>query len=124
MAKKRRNLKVKRSTPKAENLEGSRPIEIFYSIYFYDASSEDKEPVQQFQFHSLTVPYAFSKGDFVDPSGWGTQSLPPDDVYEVTNVEHQLTLPGSPPQGQHNIIISMKAVRKSEGEKFHGASRI
>jgi hypothetical protein len=88
-------------------------MEMRYRVEFYDGSISDEEVVNSFEV--TTAPYAFSVGDFVDPSGWGGKNpLPPDEHYQIIAVEHQLSLVDMPEdqQGQHNVAIAMKAVKK------------
>ena len=88
-------------------------MEMRYRVEFYDGSISDEEVVNSFV--TTTAPYPFSIGDFVDPSGWGGKNhLPPDEHYQIIAVEHQLSLVDTPEdqQGQHNVAIAMKTVKK------------
>jgi hypothetical protein len=88
-------------------------MEMRYRVEFYDGSINDEEVVNSFEV--TTAPYAFSVGDFVDPSGWGGKNpLPPDEHYRIIAVEHELSFVDTPEdqQGQHNVAIAMKAVKK------------
>jgi hypothetical protein len=87
------------------------PIKMLYRVEFYNGAISDKDVVNSFE--PATVPYAFSIGDFVDPFGWGGKNpLPRDEHYQITSVEHQLTLPDSPQEGLHNVAVSLKAVKR------------
>ena len=88
-------------------------MEMRYRVEFYDGSISDKEVINSFE--TTTAPYAFSAGDFVDPFGWGGKNpLPPDEHYQIIAVEHQLSFvdTAESQQGQHNVAIAMKAVKK------------
>jgi hypothetical protein len=88
-------------------------MEIRYRVDFYDSSITDGTVVNSFEVPM--APYAFSVGDFVDPSGWGGKNpLSPDKHYQIVAVEHQVSLVDTPEAsaGQHNIAITMKAVKK------------
>ena len=87
-------------------------MEMRYRVEFYDGSVSDETLVNSFE--TASAPYRFAVGDFVDPFGWGGKNpLLPDEHYEITAVEHQLTLVDTPEdqQGQHNVVIAMKAVK-------------
>jgi hypothetical protein len=88
-------------------------MEMRYRVQFYDRSISDEEVINSFD--TPTAPYAFSVGDFVDTFGWGGKNpLSLDEHYQITAVEHQLTVVDTPEdqQGQHNMVIAMKAVKK------------
>jgi hypothetical protein len=88
-------------------------MEMRYRIEFYEGSISDEDVVNSFV--TTTAPYSFSIGDFVDPSGWGGKNpLPADEHYQIVAVEHQLSLVDTPEdqQGQHNVAIAMKPVKK------------
>jgi hypothetical protein len=83
-----------------------------YLVLLYDGAVSDKDVVNSYEL--ATAPYAFSVGDFVNPFGWGGKNqLPGGEQYEIIAIEHQISLPDSPPQGQHNIAISLKAVKRN-----------
>lgn len=81
-----------------------------YRLEFYEGSIQPDSLV--FSVEPATVPFSFSVGDFVDPSGWSGNVLKPEEHYEITAVEHQFTYPGHQ-ECQHNIVISVRAVVRS-----------
>jgi hypothetical protein len=86
-------------------------IEMRYGVVFYDGPISDKKAVNSFEPSS--APYTFSIGDFVDPSGWGGKNqLSANEHYQITAVEHQLSLVDTPEDqyGQHNLAISVIAI--------------
>jgi hypothetical protein len=88
-------------------------MEMRYRVEFYDGSISDEDVVNSFV--TTTAPYPFCIGDFVDPSGWGAKNpLSPDERYQIIAVEHQLSLVDTPEdqQGQHNVAIALRAVKK------------
>jgi hypothetical protein len=88
-------------------------MEIRYRVDFYGNSISGGGVVNSFEVP--TAPYAFSVGDFVDPSGWGGKNpLSPDKHYQIVAIEHQVSLVDTQEAsaGQHNIAIAMKAVKK------------
>ena len=84
-------------------------VKMHYRIDFYESSSESGNNV--FSLEPVSLPFSFSAGDFVDPSGWNGNVLKPDEHYQITAVEHQFTCPGGQ-ECQHNIAISVKAVAR------------
>ena len=84
-------------------------ITMYYRVDFYDGAMAGGNVV--FSLEPSTTPVAFAVGDYVDPSGWTGNPLPPDQHYQITAVEHQLTYPGGD-ECQHNIALSMKAVAR------------
>ena len=82
-------------------------ITMLYRVDFYDGSI--KSGIVLFSLEPSSVPCSFAVGDFVDPSGWTGNPLPPNQHYQITAVEHQLTYPGGQ-ECQHNLAISVKAV--------------
>lgn len=82
-------------------------VKIFYRVDFYEGAISDNRVV--FSLEPSTLPFSFAPGDFVDPSGWTANPLTPQQHYEITAVEHQLTYPGGD-ECQHNIALSMKPV--------------
>lgn len=84
-------------------------ITMRYRVDFYAGSIQSGNIV--FSLEPATLPFSFSVGDFVDPSGWTGNVLKPDEHYQITAVEHQLTYPGGQ-ECQHNIVISVKAVAR------------
>jgi hypothetical protein len=88
-------------------------MEMRYRVDFYEGSISEVLN----SFETTTAPYAFSVGDFVDPSGWGGKNpLSPDERYQIIAVEHQMSLVDTPEDqlGQHNVAIAMKAVKKNK----------
>jgi hypothetical protein len=85
------------------------PVEMLYVVKFVS-----KKTVLH-SFNPSTAPYAFSTGDFVNPSGWGADNpnLPEGEQYKITAVEHQLSSPGNPEQLQHNVVISVEAIKRN-----------
>jgi hypothetical protein len=82
-------------------------MEMRYVVEFRDASGSDEKPL--ISFDTTTAPYAFSVGDFVDPSGWGGENpLDSDEHYQIITIEHQLSLAvtAGGQQGQHNVVIT------------------
>lgn len=89
-------------------------MEMRYRVEFYDRSISDEAAVNEFD--TVSAPYAFSVGEFVDTSGWGGKNpLSPDEHYQIIAVEHELTVVDTPEdqQGQHNVVIEMKALKKT-----------
>src|SRR5688572_14424035 len=84
-------------------------IRMYYRVDFYDGAIVDNQIV--FSLEPSTTPFAFTVGDFVDPSGWTGNPLPLDQRYEITAVEHQLTYPGDD-ECQHNVALSMRPVAR------------
>lgn len=84
-------------------------ITMYYRVDFYEGAIARNNRV--FSLEPSTPPVAFAVGDFLDPSGWTGNPLPPHQYYEITAVEHQLTYPGGD-ECQHNIALSMKAVAR------------
>jgi hypothetical protein len=84
-------------------------VKFHFRVDFYEGALNEEKSV--FSIETSDAPYAFAAGDFVDPSGWTGNSLPADQHYQITAVEHQLTCPGGD-ECQHNIQVSMKAVRR------------
>jgi hypothetical protein len=84
-------------------------IKMLYRVDFYADSIDDGKSV--FSLEPTSVPYAFAVGDFLDPAGWPGMPLPPDQHYQITAVEHELTCPGGD-ECQHNVQVRMKAVRR------------
>lgn len=84
-------------------------VQIRYRVDFYQGSISAGNTV--FSMEPASTPFAFTPGDFVDPSGWTANPLPPDQHYQITAVEHQLTDPGGP-EVQHNIAIVLQAVAR------------
>ena len=82
-------------------------ITMRYRIDFYEGSIKSGNVV--FSLEPSSVPVSYAVGDFVDPSGWTGNSLQPDQHYQITAVEHQLTYPGGQ-ECQHNLAISVNAV--------------
>jgi hypothetical protein len=85
------------------------PIQIHYRVDFYEGSISAGNVV--FSLEPAATPFAFAPGEFVDPSGWSANPLRPDQHYQITAIEHQITDPGGP-EAQHNIAISLKAVAR------------
>lgn len=84
-------------------------VTMLYRIDFYEGAIAAGAVV--FSLEPSTVPFSFALGDFVDPSGWTGNTLQPDQHYQITAVEHQLTYPGGQ-QCQHNVAISVKPVAR------------
>ncbi|HEU4771009.1 MAG TPA: hypothetical protein VFS68_02530, partial [Candidatus Udaeobacter sp.] len=84
-------------------------ITMLYRVDFYEGSIKAGNVV--FSLDPSSVPFSFSVGDFVDPSGWTVNPLKPNQHYKITAIEHQITDPGGP-QVQHNLAISVKAVAR------------
>lgn len=84
-------------------------ITMLYRVDFYEGSIKAGNVV--FSLDPSSVPFSFSVGDFVDPSGWTVNPLKPNRHYKITAIEHQITDP-SGPQVQHNLAISVKAVAR------------
>lgn len=82
-------------------------VTMLYRVDFYEGSIESG--IVLFSLEPSSVPFSFAAGDFVDPSGWTGNPLQPDQHYQITAVEHQLTYPGGQ-QCQHNLAISVTAV--------------
>lgn len=82
-------------------------ITMRYRIDLYEGSMSAGNVV--FSLEPSSVPFSYGVGDFVDPSGWTGNPLQPDEHYQITAVEHQLTYPGGQ-ECQHNLAISVKAV--------------
>lgn len=80
-------------------------VKMNYRVDFYEGAIADNTVV--FSLEPSTTPFAFAVGDFVDPNGWTGNPLAPDQHYEITAVEHQLTYPDGD-ECQHNIALSMK----------------
>jgi hypothetical protein len=80
---------------------------MLYRVDFYEGSI--KSGIVVFSLEPSSVPFSFAVGDFVDPSGWTGNPLQPNQHYQITAVEHQLTYPGGQ-ECQHNLAISVKAV--------------
>lgn len=78
-----------------------------YRIDFYEGSIKSGNVV--FSLEPSSIPVSYAVGDFVDSSGWTGNPLQPDQHYQITAVEHQLTYPGGQ-ECQHNLAISVKAV--------------
>ena len=85
------------------------PVTMLYRIDFYEGSIKSGNVV--FSLEPASLPFSFTAGDFVDPSGWDANPLKPDQHYKIAAVEHQLTYPGGQ-ECQHNIAISLKAVAR------------
>lgn len=97
-------------------------VKMNYRVDFYEGAIADNKIV--FSLEPSTAPFAFAVGDFVDPNGWTGNPLAPDQHYEITAVEHQLTYPGGE-ECQHNIALAMKPVarqtfRRSKRERKRG----
>lgn len=80
-------------------------ITMYYRVDFYEGTNN------VFSLEPSSLPFSFAVGDFVDPSGWTGNSLPPNQHYRITAVEHQLTYPGTQ-ECQHNLAISVVAVAR------------
>ena len=84
-------------------------ITMHYRVDVYEGSISAGNVV--FLLEPSSAPFSFAVGDFLDPSGWTRNPLPPDQHYQITAVEHQLTYPGGQ-ECQHNVAISVKAVAR------------
>lgn len=82
-------------------------ITMLYRVDFYEGSI--KSGIVVFSLEPSSVPFSFAVGDFVDPTGWTANPLQPNQHYQITAVEHQLTYPGGQ-ECQHSLAISVKAV--------------
>jgi hypothetical protein len=82
---------------------------MYYRVDFYEGPIKDKKIV--FSLEPSTVPFAFAVDDFVDSSGWTDNPLPPQQHYQITAVEHQLTFFGAD-ECQHNVAISVDAIAR------------
>ena len=80
-------------------------ITMYYRVDFYEGTNN------VFSLEPSSLPFSFAVGDFVDPSGWTGNSLPPNQHYRITAVEHQFTYPGTQ-ECQHNVAISVVAVAR------------
>jgi hypothetical protein len=89
--------------------EDAMAITVLYRVDFHAGSINSGNIV--FSLEPASLPFSFTVGDFVDPSGWTANPLKPDQHYQITAVEHQLTYPGGQ-ECQHNIAISVKAVAR------------
>jgi hypothetical protein len=89
-------------------------MEMRYRVEFHNGPISDEDVVNSYEVAS--APYAFSVGDFVDPSGWGGKNqLGPDEHYRIIAVEHQLSIyddSDGKQHGQHNVAISVEAVQR------------
>ena len=93
-------------------------MEMRYVVEFRDASGSYEKPL--ISFDTTRAPYAFSVGDFVNPSGWGGENpVGSDEHYQIISIEHQLSLADTTEgqQGQHNVVITIKAVQKSRSRQ-------
>jgi hypothetical protein len=89
-----------------------------YRVDFYDGPASDKAVINSYEPSS--IPYLFSVGDFVNPFGWGGKNpLSDNQQYQITAVEHQITLVDTPEStmGQHNVAVSLKAVQIRSNRK-------
>ena len=84
-------------------------ITMLYRVDFYDGSIGSGNVV--FSLEPASLPFSFTVGDFVDPSGWDANPLKPDQHYRIAAVEHQLSYPGGQ-ECQHNVAISLTAVAR------------
>ncbi|HKY09841.1 MAG TPA: hypothetical protein VJQ55_16445, partial [Candidatus Binatia bacterium] len=80
-----------------------------YRVDFYEGAVSADNVV--FSLEPTSVPYSFTVGDFVDPSGWNLNPLPADRHYQIAAIEHQFTDPDGE-ECQHNVAISVVAVAR------------
>ena len=84
-------------------------ITMHYRVDVYEGSIGAGNVI--FSLEPSSAPFSFAAGDFLDPSGWTGNALQPNQHYQLTTIEHQLTYPGGQ-ECQHNVAISVKAVAR------------